>query len=132
MARVMIVDDQALIRTGFSMILNGEDDPLLLQTLAEDDSRSHEEALLKIYTRLRPGNPPQIEKARDRPWERSQYLKQVVELGGKLTSNFRLPVTVTISSGAPISSNRFASVALCAAMRDTWPSAVDVSLRKRR
>ena len=39
-------------------------DPLILNTLAEDGSRSHEEALLKIYSRLRPGNPPQLEKAR--------------------------------------------------------------------
>ena len=39
-------------------------DPLILNTLAEDTSRSHEEALLKIYTRLRPGNPPQLEKAK--------------------------------------------------------------------
>jgi DNA-directed RNA polymerase subunit beta len=39
-------------------------DPLVLNTLAEDSSRSHEEALLKIYSRLRPGNPPQIDKAR--------------------------------------------------------------------
>ncbi|MFQ5494225.1 MAG: DNA-directed RNA polymerase subunit beta, partial [Phycisphaerae bacterium] len=39
-------------------------DPLLLNTLAEDTSRSHEEAQLKIYGRLRPGNPPQLEKAR--------------------------------------------------------------------
>jgi DNA-directed RNA polymerase subunit beta len=39
-------------------------DPLVLNTLAEDDCESHEEALLKLYARLRPGNPPNIEKAR--------------------------------------------------------------------
>jgi DNA-directed RNA polymerase subunit beta len=39
-------------------------DPLILNTLAEDTSKSHEEALLKIYARLRPGNPPQLDKAR--------------------------------------------------------------------
>jgi len=39
-------------------------DPLMLNTLAEDTSRSHEEASLKIYGRLRPGNPPQLEKAK--------------------------------------------------------------------
>ena len=39
-------------------------DPLILNTLAEDIADSHEEAILKIYSRLRPGNPPQIEKAR--------------------------------------------------------------------
>src|SRR6185436_9340922 len=38
-------------------------DPLILNTLAEDTSESHEAALLKIYARLRPGNPPQLDKA---------------------------------------------------------------------
>ncbi|MFN4243549.1 MAG: DNA-directed RNA polymerase subunit beta [Tepidisphaerales bacterium] len=39
-------------------------DPLILNTLAEDTSDSHETALVKIYSKLRPGNPPQLEKAR--------------------------------------------------------------------
>ncbi len=38
-------------------------DPLILNTMAEDNSRSHEDALLKIYQRLRPGNPAQLDKA---------------------------------------------------------------------
>jgi DNA-directed RNA polymerase subunit beta len=38
--------------------------PLILNSLAEDNTESHEEALLRIYQRLRPGNPPQLEKAR--------------------------------------------------------------------
>src|SRR5687768_14646747 len=37
---------------------------LLLTSLADDTTASHEEALLRIYQRLRPGNPPQLEKAR--------------------------------------------------------------------
>ncbi|MEZ6061977.1 MAG: DNA-directed RNA polymerase subunit beta [Planctomycetaceae bacterium] len=40
-------------------------DPLILKTLAEDATASHEEALLRIYQRLRPGNPPNFDKARD-------------------------------------------------------------------
>ncbi len=39
-------------------------DPLILNTLSEDPSDSHENALLRIYMRLRPGNPPQLEKAK--------------------------------------------------------------------
>ena len=39
-------------------------DPLVIKTLLEDTCKSHEEALLKIYTRLRPGSPPQLDKAR--------------------------------------------------------------------
>src|SRR5665213_4118136 len=38
-------------------------DPLILNTLGEDSSTSHEDALMRIYARLRPGNPPQLEKA---------------------------------------------------------------------
>ncbi len=38
--------------------------PLLLNALADDGTSSHEEALLRIYQRLRPGNPPQLEKAK--------------------------------------------------------------------
>jgi DNA-directed RNA polymerase subunit beta len=38
--------------------------PLLLNSLGDDTTASHEEALLRIYQRLRPGNPPQLEKAR--------------------------------------------------------------------
>jgi len=39
-------------------------DAIILNTLAEDDCNSHERALLKFYVRLRPGNPPNEEKAR--------------------------------------------------------------------
>ncbi len=39
-------------------------DPIILNTLAEDSSQTHEEALQKIYARLRPGNPVQLDKAR--------------------------------------------------------------------
>ena len=38
--------------------------PLIFNGLADDTTSSHEEALLRIYQRLRPGNPPQLEKAR--------------------------------------------------------------------
>ena len=38
--------------------------PLVFNSLTEDATSSHEEALLRIYQRLRPGNPPQLEKAR--------------------------------------------------------------------
>ena len=39
-------------------------DAIILNTLAEDDCQSHEQALLKFYMRLRPGNPPNEEKAK--------------------------------------------------------------------
>ena len=40
-------------------------DPIIVTSLAEDGTDSHQAALLKIYQRLRPGNPAQLEKARD-------------------------------------------------------------------
>jgi DNA-directed RNA polymerase subunit beta len=46
-------------------ILGRARDPLILASLKEDPTSTHEEALLKIYQRLRPGNPPQLEKAQE-------------------------------------------------------------------
>src|SRR5262249_34856766 len=46
-------------------------DPLILASIREDqppaheDMMTHEKALLKIYARLRPGTPPQLEKAKE-------------------------------------------------------------------
>ncbi|MEE3283380.1 MAG: DNA-directed RNA polymerase subunit beta, partial [Planctomycetota bacterium] len=40
-------------------------DRLILNTLYNDETASYQEALLRIYQRLRPGNPPQLEKAQD-------------------------------------------------------------------
>jgi DNA-directed RNA polymerase subunit beta len=37
---------------------------VLFNSLTDDTTSSHEEALLRIYQRLRPGNPPQLEKAK--------------------------------------------------------------------
>ncbi len=46
-------------------IIEDVDDQLMLNSIQDDTTSSHEEALLKIYQRLRPGNPPNLEKARD-------------------------------------------------------------------
>src|SRR4029079_13731887 len=46
-----------------SEIARGLTHPLILNSSAEDSTSSHQEALLKIYQRLRPGDPPQLEKA---------------------------------------------------------------------
>ena len=46
------------------VILDTVKDPLILNSLEEDNSETHEQALLKIYQRLRAGNPPQLEKPR--------------------------------------------------------------------
>ncbi|MBI4584196.1 MAG: DNA-directed RNA polymerase subunit beta [Planctomycetes bacterium] len=40
-------------------------DPLIVNTLREDLSKNHEDALIRIYQRLRPGNPSQIQKAKE-------------------------------------------------------------------
>ncbi|HQU42980.1 MAG TPA: DNA-directed RNA polymerase subunit beta, partial [Pirellulales bacterium] len=45
-------------------VMPDQKDQLIFNSLREDSTASHEEALLKIYQRLRPGNPPQLEKAK--------------------------------------------------------------------
>ncbi len=53
------------------------EDTLILDSLKEDTATSHEEALAAIYAKLRPGNPIQLEKARellqDRFFESQRY-----------------------------------------------------------
>jgi len=44
-------------------VIEGAADPLILNTLAEDNCRSYEDALMRIYRSLRPGNPAQLDKA---------------------------------------------------------------------
>ncbi|HLF93208.1 MAG TPA: DNA-directed RNA polymerase subunit beta [Planctomycetota bacterium] len=51
-------------------ILPKADDLLILNTLEEDDTHTHEEALLKIYGRLRPGTPQTPDKAKQLFYER--------------------------------------------------------------
>ena len=46
------------------------DDRLILNTIEEDETHSHEEALLRIYSRLRPGTPQTIDKAKQLFYER--------------------------------------------------------------
>ena len=46
-------------------IIENVEDSLVLISILDDVTASHEEALLRIYQRLRPGNPPQLEKATD-------------------------------------------------------------------
>jgi len=45
-------------------VMSDPKNPLLLNALGDDNTASHQEALLRIYQRLRPGNPPQLEKAK--------------------------------------------------------------------
>ncbi len=44
-------------------VIEKADDLLALSSILEDPTSTHEDALLRIYQRLRPGNPPQLEKA---------------------------------------------------------------------
>jgi len=46
-------------------IIESVDDTLILNTILDDDTTSHEDALLRIYQRLRPGNPPHLDRARE-------------------------------------------------------------------
>lgn len=45
-------------------VIKKVEDPLILNSLESDFTKSHEDALLKIYARFRPGNPQQVEKAK--------------------------------------------------------------------
>ena len=65
----MISAEQAaeVVESGLKTVeaISSPEDLLILNSVLEDNTLSHEEALLRIYQRLRPGNPPQLEKAID-------------------------------------------------------------------
>ena len=46
-------------------VLQDVKDELILRSIQEDATTDHQSALLRIYQRLRPGNPPQLEKAKE-------------------------------------------------------------------
>ncbi|MFW6159224.1 MAG: DNA-directed RNA polymerase subunit beta, partial [Planctomycetota bacterium] len=46
-------------------IIDEVEDPLILNTIAEDRAHTYKEALERIYKRLRPGNPFQLKRAKD-------------------------------------------------------------------
>src|SRR5258708_5838901 len=52
-------------KIGVVSVLKDVQDQLILQSLQEDPTTDHESALLRIYQRLRPGNPPELEKAKE-------------------------------------------------------------------
>ncbi|MBI3273350.1 MAG: DNA-directed RNA polymerase subunit beta [Planctomycetes bacterium] len=58
-------------------VLASHDELLIVNTLAEDNTKNHEDALLKIYARLRPGTPHQLERAKqlfqERFYDPSRY-----------------------------------------------------------
>jgi len=76
-------------------ILPRADDTLILNTLEEDDTHSHEEALLKIYGRLRPGTPQTPDKAKQLFYERF-FDPQRYRLGrvGRFRLNRKFNMTV--------------------------------------
>lgn len=51
-------------------IIKKVEDPIILNSLEEDKTKSHEEALSKLYVRFRPGNPPLLDKAKQLFYEK--------------------------------------------------------------
>ncbi|MEE9201275.1 MAG: DNA-directed RNA polymerase subunit beta [Candidatus Brocadiales bacterium] len=51
-------------------IVKNVDDPLILTSLQDDKTGSHEEALLRLYVRFRPGNPQHLDKAKQLFYEK--------------------------------------------------------------
>ena len=62
-ARIVAAEQSLGIQDKLEVIVK-PGDTLILNTVAQDQANSFEEALLRIYARLRPGNPPQLDKAK--------------------------------------------------------------------
>ncbi|HMO12642.1 MAG TPA: DNA-directed RNA polymerase subunit beta [Pirellulaceae bacterium] len=57
---------ETICTSGIKMVevIDPPKNSLIFNSLVDDSTSSHEEALLRIYQRLRPGNPPQLDRAR--------------------------------------------------------------------
>jgi DNA-directed RNA polymerase subunit beta len=98
--------------------------PLLLIALADDATASHEEALLRIYQRLRPGNPPQLEKAQALFTEKFCDINRY-RLGrvGRFRINRKLDLQIPESEMTLRPEDLIASVKYLMRLRDNDPSA---------
>jgi len=96
--------------------------PLLLNALAEDATGSHEEALLRIYQRLRPGNPPQLEKAKAL-FEEKFHDTNRYRLGrvGRFRINRKLGLNVSEEEMTLRAEDLIASIKYLVALRDGEP-----------
>jgi DNA-directed RNA polymerase subunit beta len=71
--------------------------PVLSQTLKKDPIRTHEEALIEIYRRLRPGDPPTLESSRSL-FENMFFNPQKYDFSrvGRLKLNTKLKLTTPL------------------------------------
>jgi len=97
--------------------------PLLLNALGDDGTGSHEEALLRIYQRLRPGNPPQLEKARSLFAEKF-YDTNRYRLGrvGRFRINRKLHLSIPEAEMTLRPEDLIASIKYLLRLRDNDPS----------
>ena len=76
-------------------VIPADMDPIILNTLEQDPAVSHEDALLRLYTRTRPGTPPNLDRARqsffDRFFDPNRYRLGAV---GRFRINRKLGMAV--------------------------------------
>ncbi|OHB67193.1 MAG: DNA-directed RNA polymerase subunit beta [Planctomycetes bacterium RBG_13_63_9] len=98
--------------------------PLLINALADDATASHEEALLRIYQRLRPGNPPQLEKAKalfsEKFYDTNRYRLGRV---GRFRINRKLGLSIPESEMTLRPDDLIAAVKYLLRLRDSDPAA---------
>ena len=99
-------------------------DELVLNSVREDSTASHEEALLKIYQRLRPGNPPQLDKAMDLFHEKFNDVNRY-RLGrvGRFRINRKFDIDVSEDEMALRSEDFIAAIRYMVKLRLNDPSA---------
>ncbi len=105
-------------------VMSEPKNPLLLNALADDNTASHEEALLRIYQRLRPGNPPQLEKARTLFTEKF-YDTNRYRLGrvGRFRINRKLKLNVPEDEMTLRADDLIAAIKYLLLLRDNDPAA---------
>src|SRR5262249_3615974 len=85
------------------VVLEEVRDPLILDSLEEGEARTHEAALLALFRALRPGSPPQLDRARALARERfADPARHSRGAGGRLRVNRRLSGLPGLTPGSGV------------------------------
>ncbi len=91
-------EDEALIKL-FALVDTDQKHPYILTTLEKDSAKTHEEALIEIYQKMRPGEPAILENAKEL-LHRMFFDSRRYDLGdvGRYKLNRRLGLNININT----------------------------------
>jgi DNA-directed RNA polymerase subunit beta len=127
------IDDEGLLKL-FSDVDTNQKHPYLLSTLEKDSAKTHEEALIEIYQKMRPGEPAILENAKELLF-RMFFDPRRYDLGevGRYKLNRRLKLDVPLETRVLTKQDLIASIKYLIGLQNNQGRVDDIdSLSNRR